>query len=57
MTDAKATIAINRFGLGARPSEIQEIRRPEAWLLDQLQGPTRQSAELRDLPDSADVFR
>ncbi len=53
----KAVIAANRFGLGARPGELERIaRNPESWLLDQLAGPSRLPAELRDLPESASVF-
>ena len=37
MTDpAAATIAVNRFGLGARPGELAKVSAdPRAWLLDQ----------------------
>lgn len=53
----KAVIAANRFGLGARPGELERIaRNPESWLLDQLAGPSRLPAEIRDLPESASVF-
>ena len=53
----KTVIAANRFGLGARPGDLRKIDRdPEAWLLDQLRGPSQLPTELRDLPDSADVF-
>ena len=52
-----SAIAANRFGLGARPGDLQRIDRgPPAWLLDQLQGPSRQPSELRGLPDTADVL-
>lgn len=52
-----AAIAANRFGLGARPGDLDRIDQgPQAWLLDQLQGPSRLPAELRNLPDSADVL-
>jgi uncharacterized protein (DUF1800 family) len=51
-----AAIAANRFGLGARPGELGRINHPEAWLRDQLEGPSRMLAEFRDLPASADVF-
>ncbi|MDH3375221.1 MAG: DUF1800 domain-containing protein [Gammaproteobacteria bacterium] len=52
-----AAIAANRFGLGARPADLQKVdRNPQAWLLDQLQGPSRQPGELRSLPDTADVL-
>ena len=56
MDPLKAAIAANRFGLGARPGELERIARPETWLLDQLQGPPDMPAELRALPDSASVF-
>lgn len=53
----KAVIAASRFGLGARPGELQSIdRNPKAWLLDQLQGPARLSDEISHLPDSASVL-
>jgi len=32
-------IALNRFGLGARPGEPARIGEPKAWLTKQLQGP------------------
>lgn len=50
-------IAANRFGLGARPGDFQSIGdRPALWLLDQLSGPDRPPAEIRDLPNSASVL-
>ena len=53
----KTPIAANRFGLGARPGELEKIdRNPEAWLLDQLEGPSRLSAEIRDLPGTPEVL-
>jgi len=52
-----AAIAANRFGLGARPGELGEIdKHPRRWLLDQLQGPPRPSADISGLPDSATVL-
>jgi uncharacterized protein (DUF1800 family) len=57
MVKTQTVIASNRFGLGARPGELGKIdRRPRAWLLDQLQGPSREPAELRGLPASATVL-
>lgn len=56
MNPVKAAIAANRFGLGAKPGELDRIERPETWLLDQLQGPSRTPAELQELPDSASVL-
>ncbi len=54
---SKAVIAASRFGLGARPGELSKIdKRHEAWLLDQLQGPSRIHEEIRRLPDSASVL-
>jgi uncharacterized protein (DUF1800 family) len=53
----ESVIAANRFGLGARPGELERIDNdPQAWLLDQLQGPPRLPAELRDLPSSASAL-
>jgi uncharacterized protein (DUF1800 family) len=53
----KSAIAANRFGLGARPGDLERIDKgPATWLLDQLQGPSRQSVELKGLPASADVL-
>ena len=56
MNATRIAIAANRFGLGARPGELQRIDRSERWLLDQLQGPSRTATELRGLPDSATVL-
>jgi len=53
----KPAIAANRFGLGARPGDLTRIEpNPTGWLLDQLQGPSRQPVELKALPASADVL-
>jgi uncharacterized protein (DUF1800 family) len=50
-------IATNRFGLGARPGDLARAdANPQAWLIDQLQGPSRLPGELRDLPDSSDLI-
>lgn len=56
MNPLNAAIAANRFGLGARPGELGRISRPEAWLLDQIEGPSRTPDVFRGLPASADVF-
>lgn len=51
---SKAVIAATRFGYGARPGELGTIaRNPEAWLLDQLQGPSRVHESIRQLPSSS----
>jgi uncharacterized protein (DUF1800 family) len=53
----ESAIAANRFGLGAKPGDLARIAPvPRAWLLDQLQGPSRLSSELNSLPNSASVF-
>ena len=53
----ETAIAANRFGLGARPGELEKVdSNPQAWLLNQLQGPSRPSRDIRDLPDSAKVL-
>jgi uncharacterized protein (DUF1800 family) len=55
--DTDAVIAVNRFGLGARPGELETAgRNPRHWLLDQLDGPSRTPSVIRALPDSADVI-
>ena len=52
-----SVIAANRFGLGARPGDIESIgKNPKSWLLDQLSSPSRVSADIRDLPDTASVL-
>ncbi len=54
----ESTIAANRFGLGARPGDLGKIEpQPQAWLLDQIQGPSRLSDDIRALPDSSVVLR
>jgi uncharacterized protein (DUF1800 family) len=53
----KTVIAANRFGLGARPGDLARIgNRPESWLMEQLPGPSRPPAEIRQLPGSAEVL-
>lgn len=52
-----AVIAASRFGLGARPDELNKIDgNAESWLLDQLQGPSRPHSEIRGLPKSETVL-
>lgn len=52
-----SVIAANRFGLGARPGDLEAVdKNPEAWLLDQLQGPSRLPADIRKLPHSSKVL-
>ena len=57
MNPTDPVIAANRFGLGARPGELARIgNRPQTWLLDQLDGPSRLPSLLRKLPDSPSLF-
>lgn len=54
---SKAVVAANRFGYGARPGELPTIARdPQAWLLDQLQGPSRLHNSISALSSSANVL-
>lgn len=54
----ETVIAANRFGLGAKPGDLQHIDgEPRGWLLNQLQGPSRLPVEVRELPDTASVLR
>ena len=53
----ESAIAANRFGLGAKPGELGKIdSNPQAWLLDQLEGPSQLPTEIRDLPATPDVL-
>ena len=53
----ETAIAANRFGLGARPGELDKLSKdPKTALLDQLQGPSALSAELAGLPRSDKVL-
>ncbi len=49
-----AAIALNRFGLGARPGEAVPAR-PKAWLLDQFSSYQARPAALSEAPTSAAV--
>lgn len=51
----QAVIAVNRFGLGARPGELEEVARdPREWVLAQLEKPASAGKALDRLPDSQD---
>jgi uncharacterized protein (DUF1800 family) len=54
----EATIAANRFGLGAAPGQINTIaRNPKAWLLGQTEVPGAALVRANGLPTSAEGFR
>jgi uncharacterized protein (DUF1800 family) len=53
----ETAIAANRFGLGARPGELEKLEKdPKTALLDQLHGPPTPSAYLKGLPTSDKVL-
>ena len=53
----QASIAANRFGLGARPGELAAAGSdPRGWLLAQLHGPYQISAELNGLASGSDIL-
>ena len=50
-------IALNRFGLGARPGELDQIDGDhERWLKDQLAGPSRPPEAFRDLGKTPEIL-
>jgi uncharacterized protein (DUF1800 family) len=54
----EASIATNRFGLGARPGDIAAVRsNPKAWLLAQLNNPRAGMVTGAALPTGAQAFR
>ncbi len=56
MVTERTVIAANRFGLGARPGELDEIGADhESWLLDQLQDADNR-ASAAGLPGSAEIL-
>ncbi len=51
-------LATNRFGLGARPGELERARSdPRSWLQRQIVGSRAVPEEIRRLPSSAAVFK
>ncbi len=53
-----AVVAANRFGLGARPGELERARDDaRGWLRKQVTGPRALPEEIRGLPSSAEVFK
>jgi len=51
-----AIIANNRFGLGARPGDLERRDHPQAWLLDQVRGRAKPAPALDALPKTAEVL-
>jgi uncharacterized protein (DUF1800 family) len=53
-----AVIAANRFGLGARPGEIERARSdPRGWLQKQIAGSRKIPDDIRRLPSSAEILK
>jgi uncharacterized protein (DUF1800 family) len=53
-----AVVAANRFGLGARPGELDRARSDaRAWLQQQVAGTRALPDEIRGLPSSAEIFK
>ena len=53
-----AVIAVNRFGLGARPGEIESAASaPREWLSAQLTPQRSDPEAIRSLASSADIFK
>lgn len=58
MASTDGFIAANRFGLGARPGELEEISRdPRAWVASQISSPHGIPALLRGMPPSSDTIK
>ena len=55
--NVETAIALNRFGLGARPGELQRVDGShEDWLKDQLAGPPSTGDAFRDLPGTPEIL-
>ncbi|HVC00732.1 MAG TPA: DUF1800 domain-containing protein [Steroidobacteraceae bacterium] len=52
-----AASAVNRFGLGARPGDLERIGDPQTWLLAQIDHPADGAVWLAGLPSSVDYLR
>ena len=55
--DPASASALNRFGLGAKPGEIQSVRDPQAWLLEQLEAGGSLPSAMKGLPSSLDYLQ
>ncbi len=57
IVNKEAAIAANRFGLGARPGELETIAdSPRDWLLAQIDAPYAGAPDIARLPEAAGVF-
>ena len=57
MIDTDTVIAANRFGLGARPGDLDMINSdPQGWLIAQVNGPQQPPQAIRNLAPSAEIL-
>lgn len=49
---SEAAIALNRFGLGAKPGEIERLSSPQDWLLEQIRTTPKSGPEISALKSS-----
>lgn len=56
MSSRQAASALNRFGLGAKPGELESLRDPRGWLLGQ-SAATGTAEAFAGLPSSVDYLR
>ncbi|TAN13368.1 MAG: DUF1800 domain-containing protein, partial [Burkholderiaceae bacterium] len=52
-----ATMAVNRFGLGAKPDELAQVGNPRAWLENQIAHGSDTGPLFAALPSSLDYLR
>jgi uncharacterized protein (DUF1800 family) len=57
MSDAKAIAAVNRFGLGARPGDLQKVRDARGWLEAQIASSADGARTFAGLPGSLDYLK
>ena len=58
MSDVNAFIALNRFGLGARPGDLEEISSdPDAWLRSQVSKSAALAPTLNTQMSSAEIVK
>lgn len=56
MPTQSAVSVLNRFGLGARPREIQSVQDPRGWLFEQMTQRGSSPAAMSGLPSSVDYL-
>lgn len=56
MSTQSAVSVLNRFGLGARPGEIQSVHDPRGWLFEQMTARGSSPSAMGGLPSSVDYL-